>query len=536
MSKQKKYILGTQRDEQPTAKQQMRKSNTAQSEARAIVWNSNPTNIDHSNITEWWRVIPWQVMNICLVRHASRRRKTASAPKYPKYLRSWQVTIYSTCKMPYGISNSFKRFQCSPKARNIQGLTWNRSFVRTYSRQPQRASQIDSFDYPTKRICLKSASRASEDASAQNADPPLPSAQPINLTSETSSTTVPSSPPQRHAQIFSDNALLDTDSELSSPPSSPPLAAMSPTRPALKPVFSFLKRKRSAVDEPEPLAESSHNARKTPRLRDKSGLKQMQIDLGGEVRKTCDRCGMEYVLSNKEDLILHQEFHDMNKDGVDVGRTFLKDSATKLVAPIARQLQKYESIIMVDRRSSLASRNKVKKVLEIVNTELSAAPIEDSRLWGGLDSILRVEPMRKTTKDTSSNGGAGFKAFLYLDGDRCVGLCLVERINVAYRVAATPVSKNAPVCISAVASSSSVAVSDKQDVALLGVSRIWTSRAYRRRGIAVALLECARRYFFYGMEVTKDLIAFSQPTESGGRLAKHWFEASEGWHVFRDES
>jgi len=36
--------------------------------------------------------------------------------------------------------------------------------------------------------------------------------------------------------------------------------------------------------------------------------------------------------------------------------------------------------------------------------------------------------------------------------------------------------------------------------------------------------------------VPKDLVAFSQPTDTGGQLAKRWFEAETGWHVYKRDS
>ena len=72
------------------------------------------------------------------------------------------------------------------------------------------------------------------------------------------------------------------------------------------------------------------------------------------------------------------------------------------------------------------------------------------------------------------------------------------------------------------------------DIALLGISRIWTSKSHRRKGIASALLDCARGNFFYGVEVPKEIVAFSQPTESGGYLAEGWFGEKTGWHVYSE--
>jgi hypothetical protein len=36
------------------------------------------------------------------------------------------------------------------------------------------------------------------------------------------------------------------------------------------------------------------------------------------------------------------------------------------------------------------------------------------------------------------------------------------------------------------------------------------------------------------MIVDKERVAFSQPTESGGNLARKWFGRQSGWHVYID--
>jgi len=352
---------------------------------------------------------------------------------------------------------------------------------------------------------------------------------------EASSSTIPSSPLPKDAQIFSDNALSDTGSDLSSPPSSPPVPVPLLALPVHKAAFSFLKRKRSVTSEHEPLAVIDHNARKVPRSMKRAGLKQMQIDLGGEIRKTCEDCGMEYIPSVSQDAALHKDFHSLNKKGVNVGKILMRDAGTKSVLPKGKQLTGDEAIIIVDRRSSLGSRNKVKKILEVVNSELSATEIDDAHLWGSVAPTSRVISTRKTSSEGTNEGSARFKAFVYLVGDRSVGLCLIEKLSSANRVLDPSDEQAEEPNDPAQAHSSSIVVSDKQDVALLGVSRIWTSRSHRRQGIAETLLDCARRHFFYGMEVTKDLIAFSQPTDSGGKLARQWFGARSGWHVYRDK-
>lgn len=358
-----------------------------------------------------------------------------------------------------------------------------------------------------------------------------------------SSSTAPSSPQPADSALFSDNTPIDTDQNPESPPSSPPCRLPSPELATRKPAFSFLKRKRSARDGPfpdsnkEPLAEIDHNSRKIPRL-SKKPLTQMQIDLGGEVRKTCRICGMEYIPSNKEDAALHKDFHAMNLSGVDLGKPFLKDEGVKRISLEGRS--EGETIVVVGRRNALGVRNKIKRVLEVVNTELSAADIQDDQLWGGLppnafNPSKRVIETRNAKSDDPDKRRDRFKAFIYLVGDKCVGFCLAENIVTAYQVIDSQADHEITKVISN-ARSSSITASTTADAALLGISRIWVSKSHRGQGIAIELLDYARNNFFYGMEVPKDLVAFSQPTDSGGQLAKRWFRTETGWHVYKGDS
>lgn len=367
------------------------------------------------------------------------------------------------------------------------------------------------------------------------------STQSLSPSAETSSLTAPSSPPSKDAQLFSDAVEPNANSDLSSAPSSPPALLPSPLPAARRRIFSSLKRKHSNVDvracgqkEQDPLSVIAHNARKIPQAGKNLVRIQMRIDLGENPRKTCAQCGMEYVPTNSEDAALHHDFHHMDSTGIEVGPVLMRDPATRLLAPKKGTLGHNEAVLMVDRRSSTASRKKIKKILDIVNTELSAAQIDDESLWGSVDSGSRIPPKRKTRSEPADVVEAQFKAFVYLTGDKCIGVCLVQKISFGYKVVEPSAEDCKHMDNSARAQSSSISISNTPEAALLGVMRIWTSRSFRRRGIAETLLDCARRHFFYGLEVTKDLVAFSQPTESGAKLAKRWYGIETGWHIFRD--
>lgn len=56
----------------------------------------------------------------------------------------------------------------------------------------------------------------------------------------------------------------------------------------------------------------------------------------------------------------------------------------------------------------------------------------------------------------------------------------------------------------------------------LGVVQIWVHASHRRRGVAAAMLEAARRSFAYGHVVERHDMAFCQPTADGLALARRF--------------
>ena len=321
----------------------------------------------------------------------------------------------------------------------------------------------------------------------------------------------------------SENPFSDPVSKLSlSPPSSPPPRHVTPPSKQHKPAFSFLKRKRStgtADRRDSPLTEVDINVLKRPPAK-KVRMTQMQIDLGGKLSRLCKGCGMDYVPCNAEDAALHKDFHRLNIDGVELGRGFVKEVKT------VKRLGQGESIVLVDDKCSIAARRKVRKVLDVVTKDLGAVEITEDQLWGN----FRKGRIRKQDSKVEEQGETCFKAFLYCDGDKCVGLCLAERIYTASKVIGPESAESARYLSST--RSSSILTETSTDAVLLGISRIWTSKSHRLKGIASTLLDCARDNFFYGIEVPKKMVAFSQPTESGGLLAERWYEEKTGWHVY----
>lgn len=338
-----------------------------------------------------------------------------------------------------------------------------------------------------------------------------------------SSAAVLSSPSRRNSIVLSEGTLDDLD-DLTTPPSSPPPRLTPPPANTRKPTFAFLKRKHKDASGGSPLTEVNSNSVRASvdppkqKAQNQPAMRQMQIDLGNEVRKTCVTCGMEYIPSNTEDAALHKKFHEMNSTGVDLGKAFMRANASRWVYEATRFDEGY--VVIVDRKASPSAKNQAKKVLEVVNKELSSPVIEDEVLWS------QTEPPNHLQKDSSEEKVDRYRVFLHMKDSRCVGLCLTERIWESRPVAQG--EKNEAT------NNSSVSVRDELHPAIVGVSRIWTSGASRRKGIALDLLDCVVSNFIYGMEIPKDQIAFSQPTESGKRLAQKFFEDEETWHVYNE--
>ena len=295
----------------------------------------------------------------------------------------------------------------------------------------------------------------------------------------------------------------------------------------------------------------------------RSQLTQLRIDLGNEVRKTCRICGMDYIASNAEDAALHKRFHSMNVGGVDVPKWFVDGGGNSDAAPKrlwskgAHGAGAAVSVVVVDRRDSAATRNVAMKVIDIANKELSAVQLDDKELWGrvgmaddvkhgkegdktmiGLESGRQKDMtaektgLEKDRWDRISKGADRYKAYLYLHGQKCVGLCLAERISKACRILPSTQAKEASIQSRTSGQTVSALLDEAAHPAIMGVSRIWTSSKHRRQGIAKKLLDCAANTFLYGMTIERDLVAFSQPTEYGYRLASNWFGKTDGWHIY----
>lgn len=301
----------------------------------------------------------------------------------------------------------------------------------------------------------------------------------------------------------------------------------------------------------------------------------MQISLGQEVQKKCKACGMEYIASSEEDRKLHDMYHKQNLEGYDVGKDFLSKGRA---GSVFKTSKKGDEIAAVDGNDNVWRRKRARAALDVVQRELGAVDIPDDQLWDKetVHAMSKVDTSRHTV-------------YMYVRQTKCVGFLLVEHIKEGKKVlepAKPPSAKDIP--SSTVKTSAlerlrarralqeeeeknrsvdqPIRVATKSSPARLGISRIWTAPTHRGQGIANSLLNQAIEHYndrvvdhsstksidaepseeALGSDkpkqetsneletVSKDQIAFSQPTDAGAKLARKWFGKKYGWLVYVD--
>lgn len=331
---------------------------------------------------------------------------------------------------------------------------------------------------------------------------------------QSSRTSTPTSDlPSSDGAIFSDNPADPT----ATPPSSPP--PLLPALPSVAVTESNPTACNESEDRTDPLRPISSNLRRSanPALKKaiESQMLQMQINLGANLQKTCKDCGMTYVRSSTEDSALHDKYHTRDLNGVDLGKPFRKWAETRQVW----RGRDGALVVPVDRTDKSFERRKACEVLDIVQTELGAVDIGEQELWSRLTEGYGIEAEQR----------GRYRAFMYLVGLKCVGLCLAKHIRTARRVV-EHVRTDADEGFE----NRGLLVSEEVENAMVGISRIWTSKSHRGRGIAGLMLGCVARNFHPKGPVQKTQIAFSQPTTSGTALARRWMGQEYGWLVYVD--
>lgn len=254
--------------------------------------------------------------------------------------------------------------------------------------------------------------------------------------------------------------------------------------------------------------------RKSPSSRKKLTQSTLTFSSSNSLTK-CTKCLMTYNASSPGDITQHKKYHDLHLNGRRwhstwgdiVSRMGVESSCDNHATPSSSDTKSHclqtllkrndtnrimshqeEYIVMISPKKP----NEVKSTLElmeIVNDELNA-PHDENGFWS----------------QTNGWEGSRGKAFVYVKNGKAVGVITVEDLTYTARGRWMIVESRDVV---------TTAIPDVK----IGISRIWVCRNERGRGVATKLLECARKKTVYGSILEKWELAWSQPSDSGAKLA-----------------
>ncbi|XP_026197262.1 N-acetyltransferase ESCO2 isoform X2 [Anabas testudineus] len=239
------------------------------------------------------------------------------------------------------------------------------------------------------------------------------------------------------------------------------------------------------------LMSPSVKERTVRRKKEKQDADQLIIDAGQKQfgATTCSSCGMVYSADNPEDNFQHTQFHQSFLDSI----RFVGWKKERVVAEFWDG-----KILLVMPDDPKYATKKADEVRRVADNEL------------GFQQVTLSRPTLA-------------KTYLFVNTARMVVGCLIaEPIRQAYRVLQQPdrlkdmtkddfMERHRAWCCSTV-----------PEQALCGISRIWVFSLARRQGIATRMLDTVRSTFMYGSHLTKEEIAFSDPTPDGKLFASKY--------------
>lgn len=217
-------------------------------------------------------------------------------------------------------------------------------------------------------------------------------------------------------------------------------------------------------------------------------------------RITCPTCDMTYNPHIPQDKLLHNKYHTnfingipwnyKTDDDVSIIENFTLVEKQSLnptgKLKLTRTRLTVKGSIICINKSNKRHLLKVELLLNIVNQELNAS--QDSGQW------------KKLEFDKS-------KAFVIIIDNKAIGLCTTDTIQPdqgRWMIHKTQ----------------SIVPNQINRKVVIGISRIWISLKWRQYGLGKKLLDVVLKNSIYSVQLSKNQVAFSQPSFSGGMLAK----------------
>ena len=209
--------------------------------------------------------------------------------------------------------------------------------------------------------------------------------------------------------------------------------------------------------------------RKDTKSRDSHKREQLKLDLL-PFNVECKLCGMSYNRTSADDQNLHRKYHKQVTQGI-----IWKSQ------PLDQIIAEFEGGCVL--RCADPRSHRIARIFEVVNRDLGA--VEETGL-----KLAQV--------------------FAYIKDNKCLALVVCRPVSDVYRVNPSE------------SESSSLSHSAQTTTASFGVSRVWTSRNYRRQHFATRLLDIAAKNWLFGVVIDKDDVCFSPVSHLGKYLAQNW--------------
>lgn len=272
-----------------------------------------------------------------------------------------------------------------------------------------------------------------------------------------------------------------------------------------------MKREISQLLSPELSQRLSKNAKKRVTTGNSGSKVQAVLNfpsssLSSNQSTTCATCGMTYYSHVSKDKDLHTKYHFNFINGIPWATSFCTNIIVKFVIAEKTPLLTRSGTIKTRKQTSLSTEamiltidkksvkqvRRVEEILKAVNQELNAP--SDCQTW------------KKELTDPIQG-----KAFVVVIYNRAIAICVTD-----------PIRDTEQQCRWMIHRTQSVVPKQVNKLIKLGVSRIWVAPKWRRYGLATRLLEIVLKHSVYGIVLDKREIGFSQPSFSGGLLAKNF--------------
>lgn len=213
----------------------------------------------------------------------------------------------------------------------------------------------------------------------------------------------------------------------------------------------------------------------------------------------CTECGMTYSKQSHHDILIHTKFHELSIKGKKWSKKWgqevcVHEPEANLTPALSQDnfSPENDKIVMI-RPNHSNEVNATLEIMALVNNELNA-PHDENKFWSEQENLG--------------------KAFVYVKDGKAVGAVTMEIL--ANNRGRWMIYKN------------KIIVQNSRPQFKLGISRIWVCKSQRLRGIARKLLDTARQNTIRGEIVPKQLVAWSQPSDNGGKMALRYNSVKHG--------